>query len=500
MGAMKGQALRNLFPGYYLPTEDDFAKLWAEATFVFDTNVLLNLYSYPEDVRNVFLSVLSKLEDRIWVPYHVGLEFHRNKFSRIKQANQRVEKLLKTIRTTGDQLGSEVKSIELEKRNIGISNIQDRLTAVQDAHAALSEAVQLACDKLPPVSLNDPIGNKICALLEGRVGCPPASQVDLDNLLTDAQDRFDKKIPPGFADSDKGDESYRDRGVTYPKKFGDLILWRQLISHANKESIGAIVFVTGDKKVDWWWLDDGKTLGPLPELVQEIKSTAPVDQFWMYSADQFLQNAEVHLKATEVTAEAVEQVKESLSVLNTDRILSSLQNVNPVLKHRSDNLYTGLLSQLFEQSTEERRETRQGGLLSYYTYTVEDAVQNWLIESNPGCEVLRTKNFPDFIVDRAGNLSGYEVKLLRNFSPRAFPPSVVNSLLRGYLEVKEGRIKDFSLVLALPSGEREYFMEEEWRDELMRRGSNLIDKYPAHSIIFGVAEEDIFEPLIIIEG
>ena len=121
--------VRDLFPGYYRPSSANFEKLWTEAIFVFDTNVLLNFYSYPETIRDVFFSVLSKLGGRIWIPYQVGLEFHRNRFSRIKQANGRVENLLQTIKNTGEQLSSEVNTIELEKRNIGIINIQERLSA-----------------------------------------------------------------------------------------------------------------------------------------------------------------------------------------------------------------------------------------------------------------------------------------------------------------------------------------------------------------------------------
>ncbi|UJB30168.1 PIN-like domain-containing protein [Chromobacterium sp. Beijing] len=303
--------MRSVFPGYYSPTEDDFSTLWSEGVFIFDTNVLLNLYSYPEDVRNVFFSVLSKISDRIWIPYQVGLEFHRNRFSRIKQANQRVEQLLQTINKTGGQINSEVNSIELEKRNIGISDIQDRLTAVQAAHAALSEAVQLACNKLPPISLSDPIGVEICKLLDGRVGPPPADQAALDALVVDGQDRFDKQIPPGFSDvKNKSESVFRDRGLTYFRKYGDLIVWKQLMSHADEEKIKNVIFITGDKKPDWWWLDESRTLGPLPELVQEITLKSSVERFWMYSADQFLKYAETYLEATEVTAEAVEQVKE----------------------------------------------------------------------------------------------------------------------------------------------------------------------------------------------
>lgn len=494
--------MRNLFPGYYRPTDEEFLKLWSEAIFVFDTNVLLNLYGYPEEVRNVFISVLAKLGIRIWVPYQVGLEFHRNRFTRIKQSNKRVERLLKMISDTSEQLASEVTSIELEKRNIGIVDIQQRLTAVQATHNALSEAVQLACDKLPPISLDDPIGEHICKLLDGRVGSPPSDQAALDALLIDAQERFDKRIPPGFADiAGKGDETFRDREVTYQRKFGDLILWRQILAEANEKKISAIVFVTGDKKNDWWLLDEGKTLGPLPELVQEITSKTPVELFWMYSSDEFLKNAEKHLKATEVTPETIQQVKDL-----------SIQNYKVVGTGMLSSGMLGLLSDL-DQPQMGR------GLLNWDDQSppsaliarnklfdvsfsgidsIEEAIRKWLVNNNTSGTVIENRGFPDFIVDKEGTLSGYDVKVLKSFSPSTFPPTVVNSLLRGYFEVHEGRLKDFSIILVLPLNYLEYLDDDEWRDEVIRRGNNLIRKYPAHAMIFGVVINETFNPFLSI--
>lgn len=514
--------MRNLFPGYYRPTEEEFRVLWSEATFIFDTNVLLNLYSYPEDVRNVYLSVLRKLDQRIWIPYQVGLEFHRNRFSKIKQANQRVEKLLQTIQATSKQLSSEVTGIELEKRNIGVSNIQERLTAVQAAHDALSEAVQLACNKLPPISLEDPIGDQICALLENRVGKPPADQTALDAFVSDGQDRFDKGIPPGFADEVKGDETYRDRGITYPRKFGDLILWRQLLEHVKQNSLKAIVFVTGDRKKDWWWLDDGKTLGPLPSLVQEINSTTPAELFWMYSADQFLQNAEVHLKATEVTKEAIDQVKEvsdqyaeilRVSESITDGVHGSSlfadkqgalvqffrDGRNQPIPTWSDQEFQDWLAQPKEpfdlfSGTPKRR---QKGLLDYSIMpSSENAVLRWLQRARPDCVISAETEFPDFVAQGQGKISGYEIKQLRNFNPRSFPPSVIQALLRGYLEVSEGRLNDFSLVLVLPSEDITLFDDDDWRNELLNRTNKLIQKYPAGAVIYGAVDGGVFVPFV----
>jgi hypothetical protein len=61
--------MRNIFPGYYRPTDEEFYKMWQECIFVFDANVLLNLYRYSPDTRDELLDVLERLKDRIWIPH-----------------------------------------------------------------------------------------------------------------------------------------------------------------------------------------------------------------------------------------------------------------------------------------------------------------------------------------------------------------------------------------------------------------------------------------------
>jgi hypothetical protein len=45
--------MRDLFPGFYRPSEEEFHRVWQEGIFVLDTNVLLNLYRYPEEAQRV---------------------------------------------------------------------------------------------------------------------------------------------------------------------------------------------------------------------------------------------------------------------------------------------------------------------------------------------------------------------------------------------------------------------------------------------------------------
>ncbi len=67
------------FEGYRTPTGEDHRRVLTEGLVALDANVLLNLYRYTEQARDDLLSVLDRLEDRLWVPNQVLVEFWRNR-------------------------------------------------------------------------------------------------------------------------------------------------------------------------------------------------------------------------------------------------------------------------------------------------------------------------------------------------------------------------------------------------------------------------------------
>jgi hypothetical protein len=60
--------MRDLFPGYFPPKDDEFKELWRDAVFAFDANVLLGLYRLTTETQQVFFEVLQRLSGRIFLP------------------------------------------------------------------------------------------------------------------------------------------------------------------------------------------------------------------------------------------------------------------------------------------------------------------------------------------------------------------------------------------------------------------------------------------------
>ena len=99
--------MRELFKGYFPFSEEEIKEMWDECIFVFDTNVLLNMYRYKEKTRKEFINLLRKIESRVWIPYHVACKFVKNRDTTIN-----------SLLVNYDEYITELKSICSKIENI----------------------------------------------------------------------------------------------------------------------------------------------------------------------------------------------------------------------------------------------------------------------------------------------------------------------------------------------------------------------------------------------
>lgn len=286
--------MRKLFPGYYQKTQEQLAELWRQATFAFDTNVLLNLYRYQPKTRDEILNLMEKLEPRLWLPYQVALEFHRNRMTVLKDQRSAYKKLQDTLQK---QRGQVLRDFEPYARHSSIDIVRLKELvgkAFDEAQAVVREAKKSHPDF---VSNNSPL-HRVEALFSERIG-PPYSPEQLSGLYAVAEQRFAAQIPPGYEDAG------HKPGV---RQYGDVILWQQLIDHAKQQHT-PLVFVTDDRKSDWFQDINGQTVGPRPELTQEMWEQAGVE-FHMYRPDQFLREASAYL-GVDADQEVLDDAKET---------------------------------------------------------------------------------------------------------------------------------------------------------------------------------------------
>lgn len=310
--------MKNMFKQYnYFYTPEQYKDIWENALFVFDTNTLLNLYRYQEDTKNEFLQVLDKISNRIWIPHHVALEFQRNRLEVICEQKSLFSKTKHVLNSTSKNLSSELDKLQLKKRHslIKIERFVEKIDAlIKDFNNDLDNLKS----SQQHLSHQDSLKEKLELLFENKVGKPPQNQEDLDKLYKIAEVRYKNKIPPGYLDEGKVDICIDSR-IVYKKKFGDFMVWHQILEYAEQnESIKDVIFITNDLKEDWWKKYDAsgeKFNQPRPELIDEASHVGGIKNFIMYDSEKFLSYASSYLNV-QISDNAVKEVRDTTEIYN----------------------------------------------------------------------------------------------------------------------------------------------------------------------------------------
>lgn len=471
--------MKSSFAGYYPPTPEEYERLWRDALIVLDTNVLLNLYRLPSVAQDDFFKVLELLRDRIWIPHHVALEFQRRRLTVIAAERKLTEEALKSSSDLVSELRRQVDALQIDKRGLGIDS-KPLLDELERANTALADAIRAVHKSQLEIASSDPVRERLDKILADRVGQGPQTQADLETLIDTGEERFRDRIPPGFADADKeknpNEATFIHDRMNYLRKFGDLILWRQIIEHVKTSKVQVVLLVTADKKEDWWWREQGKTIGPQPALVREIRRDAAVELFWMYSSVQFVEHARKYAAAT-VSNESVAELQHV--TLSAPASLEQL----PQITRLSVDTINGSVERQSELSYE-RFDMRD----------IEGSVGSWLNRTHADV-IANPHGFPDFVIRHGEDTHGYEVKYLRHFGQMLVSPVVVNGILRGYLETKEGRLSGFTMIIVIPDTDFFEIVKSNKIGELDRRLARLLRRYPISAILVGSVVGRDFELL-----
>ncbi len=284
--------MKKIFPGYYRPTEEDFSNLWNSCLFVLDANVLLNLYRYSQETSNELIQILKQISDRLWVPHQAALEYQKNRLPIIAKQLEVYDEIQDLVEDSKIKFKNKLDSLGKHPYIKA-----DNLTKImQKACTAIKKNLKKLKQGHPDLLQHDNLRDALDTLLADKLGLP-YSQEKLNEIYNLGNQRYKQEIPPGYEDKKK-------EGI---EKYGDLILWFQIIDKA-KETNKPIILVTDDRKEDWWTRLKGKTIGPKSELVDEMLSKAGVS-FYLYQTDPFMENAQKFLEK-QVNKKAINEVRE----------------------------------------------------------------------------------------------------------------------------------------------------------------------------------------------
>ncbi len=269
-------------------SSDEKKALWENGIFVYDTNVLLELYRCTKKTSDFLLHTMEILGDRVWIPKQVALEFANNRVGII------LDNAIK-FREEGKLSKAKNDFINICRKEINGKEQVDALsTQIQTWISNQAKKELLVSDPS-----DDYILDSIMKIFDGKVG-KGFSDEELKKITEEGKKRYDEKIPPGYCDIKKSDREGNNNA------YGDFIIWKEMISY-SKEKDCDIIFVTQDKKEDWWLEINGRTIGPRYELREEFYKNSK-RKIHFYTLNSYIENWN-KIKETTVAQDVIEEVK-----------------------------------------------------------------------------------------------------------------------------------------------------------------------------------------------
>lgn len=220
---------------------------------VFDTNVLLDLYSYSKETITNVIDELKKDEilNSIYLPKQVYDEFKENyqrvrndsrKYFQNKKVNFinakiKIEKNLDQMFTyADDRCQNEIHRYINEIKN----TFHIKTNLINDEFDKIIEESN--------ISFNSDDEDLILDWVEIiRKRCPSKgfSLIEKLHLSIEGEQRFKLKLSPGYKDADKNkDDSF--------KKYGDFFIWKEILRKYNESPSCKVLLVENELKNDWW--------------------------------------------------------------------------------------------------------------------------------------------------------------------------------------------------------------------------------------------------------
>ncbi|WP_044194483.1 PIN-like domain-containing protein [Oscillatoria acuminata] len=367
--------MKKIFAGYYSLNQEQFKELWENCIFVLDTNILLNLYRYNKNTRNDFINnVLRKIEERLWIPHQVALEFQENRLEVIESQQTQIATIKDKWKNHKAKFWGEIRTFHAINPESLIERLDKELSEyLNDKNSVIIEQLDFLIDDPLELTKHDTVRDIVDELFNGKIGESPTNE-ELTNIYKNGEERYRIKYPPGFKDQQdkRNDPPYLYKEMEFKRMYGDLILWKELLKKVESCSWKHVIFITDDDKDDWWNRNSGKTDGPRLELIQEMYE-AGASLFYMYNSDRFIDRAEKYL-GTKISDDSKQEIEEIADL----------------------NKY--LLTCLSGQE-------------------VERAVFEWLIREYPDELITRNERIRDSSIDilrySNGSKIGYEVKYIK---------------------------------------------------------------------------------------
>ncbi|MFD5853882.1 PIN-like domain-containing protein [Cytobacillus pseudoceanisediminis] len=360
--------MKEKFLGFLGYEEKEYKELWDKAIFVVDTNVLLNFYKYTtKDTYKSFFDILKdlKVKNRLFIPHQVALEYFHNYERNMDKQAEGFKKLADRLLKLKKDAELAFKSIESDYPYILNDNFKFILDDLEESNKKLKVQLEQEIKSLPDVK---EIQSNLLELLDGLIG-EAYNQEKINEIEKEGVERYKHDVPPGWEDrDDTKKQKFRQYGnVRYQQLYGDLIMWNQMIDKSKGEDNPVpMIFITEEKKEDWWEKNGSQIKRPQPHLIQEFFEKTK-QKFYMYRIDSFMKFAKEYLDAN-VTDEQIE---------NVTREVETIRKVEEHKENSIKKISKNSVRNAFQYLTKEEKERFDQMLKESYDLDLDSSTANF---------------------------------------------------------------------------------------------------------------------------
>lgn len=305
--------MKSKYRGYFDYTEEEFDEIWSDCLFVFDACSILDLFRVSDKTRQAYFKALDVIKENIWIPDNIAKEFVRNKDTESNNYIKEFTGMLDEIKINGN---FEQKINALKNR---ISGSEEEFNNLKKEIEKSNKNIEKTIEKIKSNNFKEhdskKIENSILELFDGKIG-DELGEEKLKTIYSEGEIRFKNKIPPGFKDEDKD---------VVNRKYGDLINWLCIINQSIKTKKN-VIFITSEKKKDWFLKEEGKIKKPRQELLAEFnKKTGKL--IYIYRIDSFIKYMKDRFQVGLINDIVVEELKSlPIKQYDLDEIMKSKSN------------------------------------------------------------------------------------------------------------------------------------------------------------------------------
>lgn len=239
---------------------------------VFDTNAWLGLYNIPMIALQEIVNGINKYMDKFWIPNQVYNEYKRNqklkKDAVVELFKNARSYSLKEINTSKDRVLQKIKTLKLQN-HIYENDLYEDITEkfkelidlLKDGYRDLQNKYDDDIKSITDKDIVDELVGRLFSKTEKDF-----SIIEKMHICEEGEIRYKYKIAPGYTDAGKEED-----GNNFTKKYGDLLIWKEMLRKVNGTAIN-MIFVQEERKKDWLAEKNGCVLAEV--LIEEYSDVS----------------------------------------------------------------------------------------------------------------------------------------------------------------------------------------------------------------------------------